>query len=306
MKNLISIVVLLLMLATQNKAQTVTDIDGNVYDTVVIGKQVWMKQNLKVTRYNNGTLIPIIKDSLLWTNNTTGARCYYNNDSSTNNFIYGALYNWYAVNNTNKISPTGWHVSTETEWIAAENFLGGDSIAGGKMKEVGTTHWTSPNVDATNSSRFTGLPGGCRSFNASYQFFRDNGLWWTATERDANWAMSLYFWNQFGGVDHNPGSKKYGFSVRCVRDLAFNGINELNLYDKIKLYPNPATEKISIEYTSNQEVQVDMYNLIGECVYQNKLLSDNKSVDITSLTKGIYTVIVSCPDWNKKMRLIKE
>ena len=306
MKKTILLFMVLSLLTIKNEAQTITDYDGNVYDTVIIGTQVWMKQNLKVTHYNNGVAIPNVKENTGWSNLTTGARCYYNNDSATNNIVYGALYNWYAVSNINKICPRGWHIPTEAEWIVVENFLGGDSVAGGKMKEAGTTHWSAPNIDATNSSRFTGLPGGCRDFNSNFKFINDNGLWWTATEVDAAWAKSLYFWNQYGGVDHNPGSKKYGFSVRCVRDAAYNGVTELSFLDNIKIYPNPAANKITIEQVTDQNLHIQIYSVFGECVLQSKLVNGIKDIDVSSLSKGIYIIIVSSEDWTLQKKLIKE
>ena len=137
----------------------VFDIDGNGYDTVVIGTQTWLVQNLRVTHLNNGVSIPNITNSTLWKNSTTPALCYYNNDSVSYAAIYGALYNWYAVN-TNNLCPTNWHVPSYSEWETLITYLGGASVAGGKLKEVGTTHWTSPNTGATNSSGFTALPNG--------------------------------------------------------------------------------------------------------------------------------------------------
>ena len=306
MKKLKLLFIVLSFCTIKNQAQTVTDYDGNVYDTVIIGTQVWMKQNLKVTHYNNGNPIPNIEDNATWANTISGARCYYNNDSIVHNSIYGALYNWYAVKNNYNICPSGWHVSTEAEWIEAENFLGGDSIAGGKMKEVGTSHWSAPNVDATNSSRFTGLPGGFRSFNSGFQYLHENGLWWTATEVDVNWAKSVYFWNQYGGVDHNPGSKRYGFSIRCIRNTSYNGTREMNLQDKIKVYPNPAIDKVTIEYTANQDLQVQIYNVIGVCVLQTKLEKEIKEIDISSLPTGVFVMNISCEEWSLQKKFIKQ
>jgi len=142
---------------------SVTDIDGNVYQTVKIGNQWWMMENLKVTSYRNGEAIPNVTDTTEWYNLTTGAYCYYDNDAY-NTTIYGRLYNWYSINDSRSIAPTGWHVPTDEEWTTVINYLGGESVAGGKLKENGTTHWTSPNNGATNESGFSALPGGYRHF----------------------------------------------------------------------------------------------------------------------------------------------
>ena len=200
----------------------ITDSENNTYKTVFIGTQQWMAENLKVSKYSNGTTIPNITDNTEWQNNTTGAWAYYNNDV-TNNAKYGKLYNWYAVSKTtngNKnVCPTGWHVPTDAEWAALTDYLGGASVAGGKMKEVGTTNWISPNTDATNVSLFTGLPGGNRSGNGDYNTIGSSGYWWSSSENDAFNAgtRSLFYGNGVAGRN-NYLSKKYGLSVRCLRD----------------------------------------------------------------------------------------
>ncbi|HNW69370.1 MAG TPA: fibrobacter succinogenes major paralogous domain-containing protein [Bacteroidales bacterium] len=194
---------------------TVTDIDGNVYNTVTIGTQCWMKENLKVTKYRDGTLIPNITDSIVWGNHTTGAYCDYKNTPSLST-IYGKLYNGYAIQDSRKIAPTGWHVPTNAEWEILVNYLGGDTVAGGKLKEISTTHWQSPNTGATNSSGFTALPGGVRSydFNGMYQGINGYGGWWSAPDADywiMNYNSKSCFSSYFSQV-HN------GFSVRCIKD----------------------------------------------------------------------------------------
>jgi uncharacterized protein (TIGR02145 family) len=144
---------------TDVETNTVTDIDGNIYHTVTIGTQVWMVENLKTTKYRNGDPIPNVTGNA-WAALTTGAYCWYNNDAATYKATYGALYNWYAVADSRNIAPTGWHVPTDAEWTTLTTFLGGESVAGGKLKETGTNHWTSPNTGATNETGFTALPGG--------------------------------------------------------------------------------------------------------------------------------------------------
>ena len=154
-------------------AATVTDIDGNVYHTVTIGTQTWMVENLKTTRYRNGEAIPNITDNASWAALITCAYCDYNNIPS-NSITYGKLYNWYAVNDSRNIAPMGWHVSTDAEWTTLTTFLGGTSIAGGKLKENGTIHWNSPNVGATNETGFSALPGGYR-LNSGFYGAGDSG-----------------------------------------------------------------------------------------------------------------------------------
>ena len=205
----------------EGSGKPITDIDGNVYRIVNIGNQQWMADNLKVSKYSDGTTIPNITDNTQWQNNTTGAWAYYNNDV-TNNAKYGKLYNWYAVSKTtngNKnVCPTGWHVPTDAEWTVLTDYLGGASVAGGKMKEVGTTSWNIPNTDAINTSLFSALPGGYRGSNGYYVNIGSVGDWWSSAEygTDDAWFRLLFF--NFGGAGRNSASKRDGLSVRCLRD----------------------------------------------------------------------------------------
>jgi uncharacterized protein (TIGR02145 family) len=143
-----------------------------------------MAENLKTSKYSDGTMIPNITDNTQWKNDSSGAWCYYNNDVA-NNAKYGKLYNWYAVSKTSNgnknVCPNGWHVPSDTEWKVLTDYLGGDSVAGSKMKEVGTSSWYSPNTDATNTSLFSGLPGGNRNNNGNYNNIGNNGNWWSST-----------------------------------------------------------------------------------------------------------------------------
>jgi uncharacterized protein (TIGR02145 family) len=137
--------------------------EPEIYASIKIGSQVVMKKNLNVSHYRNGDRIPQVKGPDKWAALTTGAWCWYNNDSA-NGAVYGKLYNWYAVNDPRGLAPEGWHIPSDAEWTTLTTFLGGEGVAGGKMKERGITHWIYPNTDATNSSGFTGLPGGVRYF----------------------------------------------------------------------------------------------------------------------------------------------
>ena len=194
------------------------DIDGNEYATVIIGNQVWMSENLKVTKYRDGTAIPTGLSNSEWENTTSGAYAVYDNNE-THADTYGYLYNWYAVDDSRNIAPDGWHVPTDDEWTTLTDYLGGTSVAGGKMKETGTSHWNSPNTGATNESGFTAFPGGYRNNNnGSYYYIGSYGYFWSSSEDDSNdaWLRKLNYSNS--EVDRNNTDKRYGFSVRCVRD----------------------------------------------------------------------------------------
>ena len=200
------------------------DIDGNIYQGVRIGGQIWMKENLRVSRYRNGDLIPIVSDNAAWGALPTGGRSWYNNDSTTYENPYGNLYNWYAVNDSRKLCPEGWHVPTDDEWTTLTSYLGGDLYAGGKMKSTvtqpTTSGWNAPNTGATNESGFSAFPGGFRNSVGSFSSIRDYAIFWSTTELDGfifyAWYRNLFANNGF--VDRNNTNKSFGASVRCLRD----------------------------------------------------------------------------------------
>ncbi len=196
---------------------TVGDIDNNIYNTVSIGNQCWTKENLRVSRYNDGTLIPIVTAPTAWGSLTTGGRSWYSNDSTTYENPYGNLYNWYAVNDSKKLCPTGWHVPTDVEWTTLTETLGGLSVAGGKMKSTGTNYWSSPNTDADNTSGFSALPGGYRGSDGYFIDISYLAVFWSATENVSSGAW--YRMNSdFGNVGRGYDGKAFGASVRCLRD----------------------------------------------------------------------------------------
>ena len=210
---------------------TVTDFDGNIYNTITIGTQLWMAENLKTTNYNDGTAIPNVTDNTAWEHLTTGAYSDYNN-TPANSTTYGRLYNWYAVDNNaatkvasnggKNVCPTDWHVPTDAEWTTLTDYLGGVSIAGGKLKETGTTHWQNPNTGATNETGFTALPSGSRADHGTYYDIELEGYWWSSTY----YAFSLWPDAYYREVIYNSSlvsrdylGVEYGYSVRCLRDF---------------------------------------------------------------------------------------
>jgi uncharacterized protein (TIGR02145 family) len=188
---------------------------------VTIGTQVWQTKNLNVDRFRNGDPIPEARTKDAW--KEAGERgepawCYYENNAS-NGIIYGKLYNWYAATDSRRICPPGWHLPSDKEWTALTNYLGGENVAGGKMKSAGTAYWNSPNTGATNESGFSVLPGGYRDRNGSFNYIRTSAFFWSATESgDLNLAWSRFLYNKIGGVDRFYGKKSFGASVRCFRD----------------------------------------------------------------------------------------
>jgi uncharacterized protein (TIGR02145 family) len=195
----------------------VTDIEKNIYKTVQIGGQWWMAENLKSTKYNDGSPIPEVTDNSDWINLTTEGYCWYDNDIS-NKKTFGALYNWFTVRNGN-LCPKGWHIPSDMEWITLIDFLGGEGVAGGKLKETGTIHWIYPNSGATNESGFTALASGDR-IGADGSFYNLYGyaIYWSSDEASYDLAINRVL--VFDDTNFRIGydNKTAGFSVRCIRN----------------------------------------------------------------------------------------
>ena len=218
----------LTVLPSSEENVPITDIDGNVYQTVRIGNQVWTAENLKVTHFRNGDPIPNVTDSTEWNGLTTSAYCAYNNDESVAE-VYGYLYNAYAVNDTQNIAPAGWHVPSDDEWKDLEIFLGmahnqADSIGwrgeleGARLKEEGTAHWNPPNEEAYDDLGFTALPGGFRAGNAGFYGMGDNTNLWTSTEAANNRQWNRALNTNLPKISRRSFDKKNGFSVRLIKD----------------------------------------------------------------------------------------
>lgn len=202
-------------------ATDVSEIVTGKYPSVWIGTQKWMTKNLDVTRYRNGEKIPQVNDKAAWAALTTAAWCWYKNDSAVGS-VYGKLYNWYAIHDPRGLAPKGWHIPSDAEWDTLSTFLGNN--AGGKMKdtgtiEAGTGFWWAPNFGATNSSGFTGLPGGYRSDCCGTWGLIDNsGFWWSSTKDNISYAWCRRLYYQDDAIYRLEYNKHYGFSVRCVKD----------------------------------------------------------------------------------------
>ena len=186
----------------------------NNLNTKKIGTQTWTTKNLDVTTYRNGDAIPQVQDAKAWENLRTGAWCYYENETA-NGSSYGKLYNWYAVTDPRGLAPKGDHIPTDAEWTTLTNYLGGETIAGTKMKS--NTGWEN-NGNGTNSSAFAGLPGGFRDGNGDFYYFGAGGDWWSSSENNPNNAWDRYLSYNYGDVYRSYASKRNGFSVRCLRD----------------------------------------------------------------------------------------
>ena len=207
---------------------TISDNDGNTYKTIVIGTQTWMAENLRTSKYRNGNAIPTNLMNAAWQATTSGAFAIYN-DGAANNTTYGKLYNWYAVADSRNLCPTGWHVPTDAEWTTLENYLGGFSVAGGKLKSTSTL-WNTPNTEATNESGFSGLPGGIRNNNGTYGFIGNFGAWWSSSDNSsAGVALYRELGYNYGNSYGTSFDKLSGFGVRCLKDATETG--SINILD---------------------------------------------------------------------------
>lgn len=297
-------------LFSQVAGSGMTDIDGNLYSTVIIGTQEWVGENLTVSKYNDGTIIPQVTDPTAWSNLTTGAWCYYDNDPA-NGLIYGKLYNYYAVagihdtiaSTPNKVlAPIGFHVPTDTNWTTLSDYLGGLNVAGGELKEIGTAHWMSPNTGATNSSGFTGLSDG---FRGDYGFFVGMGLyanWWSSTEFTQISTNQLVVWIRH--LDHdqvamgkNEALKKFGFSLRLLNDTLFSDSPtyiETTELKTIHMYPNPATDNIVIDlgsFMSSGNWNYTITNTLGQEIKKGEITTQQTVVNTNDITgEGLYLV----------------
>jgi uncharacterized protein (TIGR02145 family) len=201
---------------TPAAATTVTDNDGNVYKTVIIGTQVWMAENLKTTKFNDNSNIPNITDRSSWVSLVTPGYCWYNNAAAAKDIV-GGLYNWYTVK-TGKLCPSGWHVPTDSEWETLSVYLGGASVAGGKLKETGTTNWLTPNTGTTNESGFTALPGGKIDDMGFFYNLGAEGYWWSFSDEGGGNAWGRYLSYNYSSFERIDYAYRLGFSIRCVKN----------------------------------------------------------------------------------------
>jgi uncharacterized protein (TIGR02145 family) len=219
MKSLILFLVLIissLITYSQENSETVIDVDGNVYHTIKIGTQIWLLENLKTTKYNSHAPIQKLKDNAKWEFDASGAYDWYNDDQS-NKDIYGALYNWAAVNKGN-LAPQGWHIPSIEEWQVLIDFLGGEKIAGGKMKDLGIDFWDKPNTGGDNSSGFKAVASGVKNKDGSFSFAGNRSLFWSSTSSNLLQAKTITLMFNSPKLYIFSNSKNYGCAVRCIKD----------------------------------------------------------------------------------------
>ncbi len=275
----LTLVVVFLFIATGIFSQTVTDFDGNVYNTVSIGEQTWLKENLKSLHYSDGTTITEV-----WA---------YDDDEG-NVDTYGRLYTWNATMNYNTIEgaqgvcPDDWHVPTDAEWTELGTYLGGDNVAGGKLKSTGTELWQAPNTGATNESGFTALPAG-EYDDTHYWLLGEYSLMWSSTETSGTYCKYRYLSYDDAELHTYNYYKDFRYSVRCIKDASI-GIEEQGVIEKnIKIFPNPAKKNISIQLSEQADfpLNVNFYDISGKFLKTSSIKSNNAEIDVSCLPVGV-------------------
>lgn len=287
------IAILALQCSYHAYSQTVTDIDGNTYNTVTIGTQVWMKENLAVTRYQNGDSIGTTNPETLDISTEVSPKYQWRVGYSDSLLaIYGRHYTWYAATDSRNVCPVGWSVPTDADWTTLTNFLGGnlDSV-GGPLKETGTTHWNSPNTGADNSSGFTALPGGGRE---PYAWVGQDGCFWSSTLYFSTYAKYRRLFSYETEVYDGGQNMHYGYNIRCIEG-GIVGIENNTNNPFFKLFPNPCNGqfKIEIANATTTSFDIEIHNILGERIYVASNLNKNCEVDLSNSSKGIYFVKIS-------------
>lgn len=289
----------ILMIASMpvlSQTDSITDLEGNVYKTVVIGTQWWMAENLKATKFNNGEEIPFLKDATDWANDTEGGYCYYANRSSLME-TYGNLYNWYTVADERELCPSGWHVPSDDEWITLEKHLGMSESEAVRMTAWrGTTEGTKlkdESFGGNNSSGFTALASGYRDPKGVFKAMGTDNDYWTSTpyENQGNTEGVLHgLLNSNTSVVRNFHVPAYGFCIRCVRDEAVS-LESRNESLVPKIFPNPAGDKLFVRNANGN--QLTIRNLSGMTVLTESVTSSDHRVDMSNLSEGTYLVSIS-------------
>lgn len=304
-KNLL--LLFLVLLQINLSAQTITDIDGNIYPTITIGSQTWMQENLKTTHFNNGIAIPTTTAATM-VDSTSLFQWAYNNDSNNIN-DYGRLYTWFTVVNSNQLCPTGWHVPDQTEWQTLSSFLGGETLAGSKMKETGTVHWSVTDSSVDNSSFFTGLPGGMRGNPMGFGNLGSYGNFWSSTPLGtiSSFQRGICFNLQATNSQflESVAVANCGMSVRCIKNSSTSKEN-IGMENEIQVFPNPSLSHIFIQFESPVLSTLYMYSIEGKLMLQKSLTEKLNIIEIENLERGLYFLKIVGEGFEVERKFVKE
>jgi len=279
----------------------VYDTESNYYSTIILNNgQEWMAENLRSKKFSNGDSIPLLNLSSNWQSTSTAAVGDFNNSSISSQ--YGNIYNWFATIDERNVCPSGWHVPTDIEWTSFSDALGGNGVAGGKMKLEDTLFWKAPNLGATNESLFSAMPAGCRYDGGNYANIYSYAYWWSATQLDNqfSWYRSAFY--NSDNLVKNFATKRTGYSIRCVKNQAVE-INNINTNSKLLIYPNPFEETVVISgEIVNQQLLI--FDINGRLVKSQQAISNSEIISLVDCEKGIYYLKV--PPLGLNYKLIKQ
>ena len=282
--------VMLVLASITITGQTVTDIDGNIYNTLTIGTQTWMQENLKTTHFNNG--IHIATTTLPVFNDTNALYQWAYNDDTSNVNTYGRLYTWLVASGNNNVCPAGWKVPDNSDWDILSNFLGGEFIAGGKMKEIGTTHWLVSDSTVTNSSGFTALGSGRRGNPSGWSKLGASSFFWSSTpfgSRGYPRGFGYRLQSTNNSLVQSIAVGQNGSSIRCILDQ-ISSIDNFPVPNDIQLFPNPAKDRIYIRCKESGNYRLFIYDMIGNKLHEQNNANRLSEVDISFLTDGAYFI----------------
>jgi len=287
--------VMVLMYGSVPAQETVTDIDGNVYNTITIGTQTWLQENLKVLHNPDGSSIDNVYS-------------YGNNPANVD--VYGRLYFWDAAMNNSTtekaqgICPDNWHIPSFAEWNTLSGYLGGSTVAGGKMKEEGTSHWNQPNSNATNSSGFTALPAGEKDHDG-FQLLHEYAVIWSSTQATDTWSKYFYLSYQDAQLHPYEYFKDFAYSVRCIKDPE-TGTGELD-GNGIKVYPNPCQDHIRIESTIDQtrDICASIISHTGAVIHQFRASGSQHTLGLEFLAPGFYILRIETKEKVYQKQFVK-
>jgi len=286
--------------------QTVTDIDGNIYHSKAIGPQVWLKENLRTTHFNDGTLIPTTS-GVAAVDSSAIFQWFYNNDTNNIN-RYGRLYTWFSLIGTRNVCPLGWHVPSDSEWLALGTYLGGDSIAGDALKDTGTSYWAVTDSNVTNAAGFSGRGGGFRGNPPSFLQQGHLGMYWSVTPWGSSAFQRAYCYklqDNLHNLEQTVSVANCGLSVRCLQGSPTSS-NDIHKSADIVVYPNPVTDILHISNPENNKLQLEIKDATGKSVYSSHLIKSQSEIDLSMLSKGVYIISLEGKDARYEQKLIKE
>lgn len=296
-----------MLLALMTKAQTVTDVDGNMYHTVTIGDQTWMQENLKTTHFNNGLAIPTTTSPI--NNEPDKIYQWSYNDDTTYASEYGRLYTWNVARDTINVCPEGWHVPDMDEWETLREYLGGEAVAGGRMKEPGLAHWSQTDSTVDNASGFTGLGSGFRGNPSGFRNLLEFGGFWTSTPFGSSETFPRGAYVLLDAKDssfkNSVAVANVGLPIRCLKDAVSSSHVVMNQTYTISLTPNPASDRLTLHMPKDGNYRINIFNEQGQLMHRQEVAGKETDIDITRYPSGTYLLEVNSAGQRTRSTFIK-